>query len=87
MDTFHAVYLLLKYGKIVTVEAVIRRCFVKKVFLEKVLLRNSEESTCFRVSFSIKLINKATLHRSFPVNFAKIFSTPFFQEHLWWLLL
>ena len=26
-------------------------------------------------------------HRCFPVNFAKFLSTPFFIEHLWWLLL
>ena len=26
-------------------------------------------------------------HRRFPVNFAKFLRTPFFIEHLWWLLL
>ena len=26
-------------------------------------------------------------HRCFPVNFAKFSRTPFFIEHLWWLLL
>ena len=26
-------------------------------------------------------------HRCFPVNFAKFLGTPFFTEHLWWLLL
>ena len=26
-------------------------------------------------------------HRCFPVNFAKFLWTPFFTEHLWWLLL
>ena len=34
-------------------EAVVRRCSVKKVFLE--ISQNSQENTCARVSFSIKL--------------------------------
>ena len=34
-------------------EAVARRCFVKKVFLE--ILQNSQENNCVRVSFLIKL--------------------------------
>ena len=29
----------------------------------------------------------STLHRCFPVNFAKFLRTPFFTGHLWWLLL
>ena len=32
-------------------------------------------------------INKETLVQVFPVNFAKFLRTPFFIEHLWWLLL
>ena len=34
-------------------EAVAQRCFVRKVFLE--IWQNSQESTCARVSFLIKL--------------------------------
>ena len=34
-------------------EAVVRRCSVKKVFLE--ISQNSQENTCVRVSFLIKL--------------------------------
>ena len=34
-------------------EALVRRCSVKKVFLE--ILQNSQENTCARVSFLIKL--------------------------------
>ena len=34
-------------------EAVAQKCFVKKMFLE--ISQNSEESTCARVSFLIKL--------------------------------
>ena len=54
---------------------------MKKVFLE--ISQNSQENTCDRVSFLIKL----TLAQVFPVNFAKFLRTPFFIEYLWWLLL
>ena len=47
-------------------------CSVKKVFLE--ISHNSQENTCARVSFLIKL----------QANFRR---TPFFTEHLWWLFL
>ena len=33
------------------------------------------------------LLKKEFWHRCFPVNFAKFLRTPFFTEHLWWLLL
>ena len=33
------------------------------------------------------LLKKRLWHRCFPVNFATFFGTPFFIEHLWWLLL
>ena len=72
-------------------EAVVQRCSVKKVFLE--ILQNSQENTCARDSFLIKLqarpatlLKKSLWHRCFPVNFAKLLRTPFFIEHLWWLL-
>ena len=62
------------------------------MFLE--ISQNSQESTCARVSFLIKLqaeacnfIKKETLARCFPVNFAKFLRTPFPTEHLRWLLL
>ena len=50
-------------------EAVARRSSIKKEFLE--ILQNSQENTCARVSFLIKLQA----------------STPFFIEHLCWLFL
>ena len=53
-------------------EAVARRCSVKKVFLE--ISQNSQESTCARVSFLIKLQASA-----------KFLRTPFLTEHLRWL--
>ena len=67
-------------------EAVVRRCSVGKVFLE--ISENSQENTCARVSFLIKLQRPATLlkkrlwHRCFPVNFAKFLRIPFLTEHL-----
>ena len=64
----------------------------QKVFIE--VLQNSQEKTCARVFFLIKLqtldlsfLKKRLSHRSFPVNFAKFLGTPFLTEHLWWLLL
>ena len=64
---------------------------MKKVFLE--ILENSQENTCARVSFVIKLkaeacnfIKKRIWHSCFPVNFEKLLRTPFLAEHLWWLL-
>ena len=49
-----------------------RRCSVKKVFLE--ILQNSQENTCVRVSFLIKLQASAYLHTLvtyFSINIAK----------------
>ena len=62
-------------------EAVLWRYSVEKVFLE--IQQNSQENTCSRVSFS----KKRLWHRCFPVNFVKFLRTPFFAEHLQWLLL
>ena len=73
------------------IQAVAQRCTVRKVFLE--ISQNSQENTCARFSFLIKLQTPATLlkkrlwHRCFPVNFAKFLRTPFLTEHLGWLLL
>ena len=74
-------------------EAVVRRYSVKKVFLK--VSQNSREGICARVSFSNKvaglrpatLLKKRLWHRCFLVNFVKFLRTPFFIEHLWWLLL
>ena len=68
--------------------------FVKKVFLE--ISENSQENTCVRVSFLVKLqtfmrpatlLKKRLWHRCFPVNFAKFIKTRFLTEHRRWLLL
>ena len=70
----------------------VQRCSVKKVFLE--ISQNSQENTCSRVSFLIKLqasclklYEKRLWHRCFPVNLAKFLWMPFLTEHLRWLFL
>ena len=47
------------------------------------ILQNSQESTCDRVS----LLKNRLWHRCFLANFMKFLGTPFFTEHLRWLLL
>ena len=73
-------------------EAVVQICSVKKVFLE--IFQNSQENTFTRDSFLTKLQawgtdekKRSLWHRCFPMNFAKFLRTPFFAEHLRWLLL
>ena len=56
----------------ILIEAVVQRCSVKKVSLE--ISQNSQENTCARVSFLIKLQ-------------ASFLRTPFLIEHHWWPLL
>ena len=63
------------------VEAVTQRCSVKKAFLE--ILQNSQENTCVRVSFLIKLkaacnfIKKETLTRVLSCEFCEISKNTF----------
>ena len=55
-DKFQAIILDKKKSNLTNIlltEAVVRRCSVKKVFLE--MSQNSQENTCARVSFLIKL--------------------------------
>ena len=58
------------------------------MFLE--ILQNSQENTCTRVSFLIKLqtsgcniMKKETLAQVFSCKFCKISTNTFFKEHLW----
>ena len=62
---------------IISTEAVARRCSVREVFLE--ILENSQEKTCARVPFLIKLqaqacnfIRKETLAQAFSCEFSEI---------------
>ena len=57
------------------VEVVVQGCSVKQVFLE--IPQKSHENTCARVSFLITLQTSGL----------KFLRTPFYTEHLWWLLL
>ena len=61
---------------------------VKKVLLK--IFQNSQENTCVRVCFLMKLqacnfINKEALALVFSREFCEIFKNAFFVEHLWWL--
>ena len=53
-------------------EAIVQRCYVKKVFLE--ISQNSQENTCARVSFLIKLA------QVFSCEFCEISKNTFFQR-------
>ena len=66
-------------------EAVVRRCSIKKVFLE--IWQNSQENNCPRESFLIKLqaIKKDSLAQVFSCGFCEISKDTFFIEHLRWL--
>ena len=73
-------------------EAAVQSCYVKKVFLE--ISPSSQENNCARTSFNkvtglrlTTLLRKRLWHKCFSVNFVKFLRTPFYIEHLWWLLL
>ena len=75
-------------------EAVVRRSFVKKLFLK--FSRNPQENTCATDSFLNKVagLRPETFreknwlwHSCFPVNFAKFLRISVSIEHLFWLLL
>ena len=59
----------------------------EKVFLE--ISQNSQENTCARLSFLIKLHAEACNSGTgvFPLNFVQFLRTPFLTAHLQWLLL
>ena len=74
------------------IEAVTRGVLWKKVLLE--ISQNSQENTCVRVSFLIKLqawglklIKKETLAQVFSCEFYEVSKNTFFIEYFWWLLL
>ena len=57
------------------VEAVVRRCSVKKLLIE--ILQNSQENTCARVSFSLK---EETLAQMLSCEFCKISKNTFYYR-------
>ena len=70
--------------KVIWTEAVVQRCSVKKVFLN--ISQNSQENTFARLS-TRNFIKKETLVQVFSCEVFEILRTPFFIEHLRWLLL
>ena len=69
-----------------------------EVFCKKGILRNCTRFTgkdlCQSIFFNkvaglrpATILKKILWHRCFPVNFVKFPKTPFYIEHLWWLLL
>ena len=79
--------------KILLSEALIRRCFVKKVFLKN-FAKFTGKHLCQSLFFNkvaglgpAALLKRRPWDRCFPVNFAKFLRMPFLTEHLRWLLL
>ena len=67
-------------------EAATKGVLCKKLFLE--ISQNSQENTCARVSFLIKMqacnfIRKETLTQAFSGEFCEISENTFFAEHVW----
>ena len=71
------------HKKILLQEAATRAVLSKKVFSE--ISQNSQENTCARVSFLIKLqaFKKEALAQVFSCEFCEISKNTFFTEHLW----
>ena len=73
------------YCTILTLEAVVRVCSVEKVFLE--ISQNSQENTCARGSFLIKLqasghvTKKESLAQALSCEFCEISKNTFPTEH------
>ena len=59
-------------------------CFTYSRVTEAVVWRYSVEKVCLRPGTLLKM---RLWHRCFPVNFVKFLRTPFFTEHLRWLLM
>ena len=68
-----------------TLEAVIRSCSSKYVFLK--ISQISQENTCVGVLWGLQLYQKETPTQMVSCEIYKIFRNTFFTEHLQWLLL
>ena len=66
-------------------EEVVQGCSVKKGVLRN-FTKFSGKRLCQSLFFN-KVVGLRLLHRCFPVNFVKFLRTPFYIEHIWWLLL
>ena len=91
----HPFYFMFSTFLIITV---LLRSIRPEVFYEKSALRNFAKFTgkhlCQSLFFNkvarlrtATLLKKRLRHRCLPVNFVIFLKTPFFKEHLWWLLL
>ena len=83
--TMESNYLLAKPA-LPILEAATKGVLCKKLFLE--ISQNSQENTCARVSFLIKMqacnfIRKETLTQAFSGEFCEISENTFFAEHVW----
>ena len=94
--TYLTNYLVRSSGPVVFCIKDVLRNFTK--FLYKSVLRNLTKFTrkhlCQSLFFikaaglrTATLLKKRRWHSCFPVNFVKFLRTPFYPEHLWWLLL
>ena len=81
-----------------SLNAIKHRSSCPEVFCKKGVLRNFAKFTGKHLCHSLflnkvaglrpaTLLKKRLWHRCFPVNLVKFLRTPFFIEHLWWLLL
>ena len=67
-----------------------QRCSVRNKNFAKFAGKHQCQSLFFSKVAGLRcatLLKKRLWHRCFPVNFVKLLRTPFFTEHLWWLLL
>ena len=80
--TYNSIIFSMNYGISILLrnfpEAATRGVLCKKVFLE--ISQNSQENTCVRVSFLIKLQRCRPV---FSCEFCEIYKKNFFTEHLW----
>ena len=60
------------------------KLYKKALVLESFFLRTKNKKTAMLKAFNFK---KRLQRRCFPVRFLKFLKTPFFIEHVWWLLL
>ena len=70
--------------KTALVEAIQRHAPMKKRYVRVNQARSSHPEVFCKPA---TLLKKRLWHRCFPVNFVKFLRTPFFMEHLRWLLL
>ena len=61
--------------------------FLTKKSSKLFMHRSSHQRCSMEKGRPATLLKRRLWYRCFPVNFVKFLRTPFFREHLWWLLL